>query len=200
MNFTTTILSSTSSVGIIEPDGILYSSKTKTFIANAKRKATTMISTSSLNHDLFFLRYSFFTILFPLEFEHCHKRFLRYLDLSELFHAFLAFFLFLPELTFSRYVPAVTLGGDVFADRPDRLTRDYLASYRGLKRYLEKLPRDKLFQFRDELVALIVRAFLMDDKREGVAWLSVNKYVKFHEVARHVFLEFVIERAVAPRH
>src|SRR3989338_11732 len=195
MNFTTTILSSTSSVGIIEPDGILYSSKTKTFIANAKRKATTMISTSSMNHDFFF-----FTILFPLEFEHRHKRFLRYFDLSELFHAFLAFFLFLPEFAFSRYVPAVTLGGDVFAGRPDRLPRDYLASYRGLKRYLEKLPRDKLFQFRDELVALIVRAFLMDDKREGVAWLSVNKYVKFHEVARHVFLEFVIERAVAPRH
>src|SRR5438552_10169524 len=55
--------------------------------------------------------------------EHRQERFLRHLDGSDLLHTTLAYLLFLEQLEFALNVTAVTFGGDVLADRPQRLAR-----------------------------------------------------------------------------
>src|SRR5208337_1881954 len=60
------------------------------------------------------------------------ERFLRDVDLAELAHLLLAGLLLLEELALSGGVAAVALGGDVLAQRPDRLSRDDLAADRRL--------------------------------------------------------------------
>src|SRR5688572_18686565 len=75
-----------------------------------------------------------------------HERLLRDVDAADALHALLAFLLLLQQLALARHVAAVALGGDVLADRLDRLARDDLAADRGLQRDLEEVAVDLFLQ------------------------------------------------------
>src|SRR5216683_2599124 len=96
------------------------------------------------------------------------ERFLRDLDRSHLLHALLSFFLLLEQLALARHVAPIALGGDVLAQRTDRLAGDHLGPDRGLDHDLEQLARDQLFQLLGDLLAPLVRLVAMDDDRERV--------------------------------
>src|SRR5258708_8263430 len=71
------------------------------------------------------------------------KRFLRDVDLAELAHLLLAGFLLLEQLALAGGVAAVALGGDVLAQRPDRLPGDDLPPDRPLARDLQHVRPNK---------------------------------------------------------
>src|SRR3954468_20519713 len=64
------------------------------------------------------------------------ESFLRHFDAAHGFHALLALFLFLQQLSLAADVAAVALGCNVFAHRADGLTADDLGANRGLDRDL----------------------------------------------------------------
>src|SRR3989338_1469432 len=72
---------------------------------------------------------------------------LRDLHFPELLHSFLSFFLFFPELSLTRDVPAVTLSSHIFPERLHGFPRDDFSADRRLDAHLEKLSRDQFPQF-----------------------------------------------------
>src|SRR5437870_9231206 len=85
------------------------------------------------------------------------KRFLRDLHRAHLLHPLLPLFLLLEQLALAGHVAAVALGGDVLAQRADRLPGDHLRADRGLDHDLEQLPRDQL-AIGTKVIAQIGRA------------------------------------------
>src|SRR5712691_9238292 len=71
---------------------------------------------------------------------------LRDVDLAELAHPLFAFLLLFEELAFTGHVAAIAFGGDILAQRLDRLARHHPSAERRLDRDLEQLARDQLFQ------------------------------------------------------
>src|SRR5438045_5516449 len=92
------------------------------------------------------------------------ERLLRDLDRSDLLHALLPLLLLLEEFALPRDVAAVTLGGHVLAQRPDRLARDHLGADRRLNHHLEQLPRDELLQLLGDLAAPLVGLLRVADR------------------------------------
>ena len=72
---------------------------------------------------------------------------LRYLHVSYLAHALLAFLLFLQQFALAGDVAAVTFGGHVLADCLDGLAGDDFRSDGRLHCDVELLARDELFSF-----------------------------------------------------
>src|SRR5437868_6884671 len=68
--------------------------------------------------------------------------FLRNLHLAELAHLLLALFLLVQQLALAADVAAITFGGDVLAQRRQRLTGDHLAADGSLDRDLEHVARN----------------------------------------------------------
>src|SRR5271169_6942821 len=93
---------------------------------------------------------------------------LRYLDPPELAHLLLAGLLFVEQLALAGGVAAVAFGGDVLAQRADRLARDDLAADRRLHRNLEHVRRDQLAQLLHHRAATRLRAIAVDQHRERV--------------------------------
>src|SRR5213596_2279221 len=125
------------------------------------------------------------------------ERLLWDLDRSHLLHALLSFFLLLEQLALARHVAPIALGGDVLAQRADRLAGDHFGPDRGLDHDLEQLARDQLFQLLGDLLAPLVRFVTMDDDRERVHRVAVEQYVELDEVSRAVLEELVVERRIA---
>src|SRR3989449_5173287 len=117
------------------------------------------------------------------------ERLLWDLDRSHLLHALLSFFLLLEQLALARHVAPIALGGDVLAQRADRLAGDHFGPDRGLDHDLEQLARDQLFQLLDDLLAPLVRFVAMDDDRERVHRVAVEQHVELDEVGRAVLEE-----------
>src|SRR6266576_3964419 len=125
------------------------------------------------------------------------ERLLWDLDRSHLLHALLSFFLLLEQLALARHVAPIALGGDVLAQRADRLAGDHFGPDRGLDHDLEQLARDQLFQLLGDLLAPLVRFVAMDDDRERVHRVAVEQHVELDEVSRAVLEELVVERRIA---
>src|SRR5512135_415089 len=70
---------------------------------------------------------------------------------ARFFHPLLSPRLFLEEFHLSCHVTAVEIPCDVLAPSPDGLASNDLAPNGGLKRDLEQLLRNKLFEFGDQL-------------------------------------------------
>src|SRR6266481_402201 len=144
-----------SSVGSIEPDGILYACTKKVRIKIASTSAMIIASLYSRATDfcpgarsasrafsgctLEMLRTGSATAALLPDLEQGQESLLRNLDASDLFHPLFAFLLLLEQLSFSRDVAAVTFGGDVLAQRLDGLARDNLGADSGLGRDFEHL-------------------------------------------------------------
>src|SRR5213592_2897097 len=125
------------------------------------------------------------------------ERLLWDLDRSHLLHALLSFFLLLEQLALARHVAPIALGGDVLAQRADRLAGDDFGPDRGLDHDLEQLARDQFFQLLGDLLAPLVRFVAMDDDRERVHRLAVEQHVELDELGRAVLEELVVERCIA---
>ena len=81
-----------------------------------------------------------------VQFQYCQEGFLWYLNISYLFHAFLAPLLFLKKFTLTADIAAVTLGKDILADLLNGFTGYYLGTDGCLNGYIELLPREQLFK------------------------------------------------------
>src|SRR2546426_957703 len=103
------------------------------------------------------------------------KRLLWDLERSHLLHALLSLFLLLEQLALARHVAPIALGGDVLAQRADRLAGDHFGPDRGLDHDLEQLARDQLFQLLGDLLAPLVRFVAMDDDGERVHRVEIGR-------------------------
>src|SRR5215813_63749 len=135
-----------------------------------------------------------------LDLQRRQKRFLRNLHLAQLFHALLAFLLPAQQLALARDVTAIAFGHDVLTEGPYDLARNDAATNGGLDDDLEHLSWDEVFEAVAELAAPVIGFIPMDDGREGICGIAVNKYIELHQVSRTHSFGFVVERGIATRH
>src|SRR5215468_8325729 len=77
-----------------------------------------------------------------LRFEHLDECLLRDVDLSDAFHPFFSFLLFLQQLSLARNIAAVAFRGYIFSQCRNALTRNNFPANSGLDRHLIELSRD----------------------------------------------------------
>src|SRR6202167_626187 len=183
-----------SSVGSIEPDGILYACTKKVRMKTASTSA--MIIACALE----MLRAGSATAALLPDLEQGQESLLRNLDASDLFHPLLAFLLLLEQLSFSRDIAAVTFGGNVLAQRLDGFARDNLGADAGLNRDFEHLARNQLAHLFAQRPAAFVSLVAMHDYRKRVDHLAVDPYIQFNQRAGPEVKKLVIERRVTAAH
>src|SRR3990172_11469391 len=132
-----------------------------------------------------------------LHLQYRQERFLRNLDVADLFHALLARLLLFQQLFLARDVAAVALGEHVLAHRFDRLARNYMRSYRGLHRDVEHLPRDEFPHLLRQIAAAILRVYAVHDQRQRIDAIAVDQDVEPDQIVGAVFLELIVERGIA---
>src|SRR5712692_48481 len=132
-----------------------------------------------------------------LALENRQEGLLRHLDLSDLFHALLAFLLLLEQLALPRDVAAVAFRGDVLAHGLDRLAGDDPAADRRLNGDLVELTRNHAPELLGQRLALVVGLVAMDDDAERVHRVAVEQDVELHHVRFPELQEVVIEGGVA---
>src|ERR1700691_3068457 len=205
-----------SSVGSIEPDGILYACTKKVRMKTASTSAMIIASTYSRVTDfcagarsasrafsacaLGMLRAGSATAALLPDLEQGQESLLRNLDASDLFHPLLAFLLLLEQLSFSRDIAAVTFGGDVLAQRLDGFARDNLGADSGLNRDFEHLARDQLAHLFAQRPAPFISLVAMHDYRKRVNHLAVNPYIQFNQRPGPEDQKLVVQRRVAAAH
>src|SRR4030088_722335 len=86
-----------------------------------------------------------------IQFQHCQERFLRHFHITNLAHAFLAFFLFLQQFSFTADITTVTFGGNIFAHGADGFPGYYFCANTCLYSNLELLAWYQFFQFLTKL-------------------------------------------------
>src|SRR5271168_3094362 len=140
------------------------------------------------------------TIALLPDLEQGQESLLRNLDASDLLHPLLAFLLLLEQLAFSRDIAAVTLGGNVLAQRFDGFARDNLGADRGLNRDFEHLARDQLAHLFAQRPAPFVGLVAMHDNRKRVHHLAIDPNIQFNQRAGPEVQKLVVERGVAAAH
>src|SRR5580704_3920930 len=201
-----------SSVGSIEPDGILYActknvrmmiaSTSAMIIASPYSRATDFCPARSGSRALSgcileMLRAGSATIALLPDLQQGQESLLRNLDAPDLFHPLLAFLLLLEQLSFPRDIAAVTLGGDVLAQRLDGFPRDNLGAYPGLNRDFEHLARDQLAHLFAQRPAPFVSLVAMHDYRKRVYHLAVDPNIQFNQRPCPEVQKLVVQRRVA---
>src|ERR1700722_1905965 len=205
-----------SSVGSIEPDGILYAwtknvrmktaSTSAMIIASPYSRATDFcavarsVSPALSGCTLEMLRAGSATAALLPDLEQGQESLLRNLDASDLFHPLFAFLLLLEQLSFSRDIAAVTFGGDVLAQRLDGFARDNLGADSGLNRDFEHLARNQLAHLFAQRPASFVSLVAMHDYRKRVNHLAVDPYIQFNQRPCPEVQKLVIQRRVAAAH
>src|ERR1039457_5704705 len=176
----TSIWSPISSVGSIEPDGILYACTKNVRMKIASTSAMNIASPYSRATDfcagapalcgwaLGMLRAGSAPIALLPDLEQGHESLLRNLDPSHLLHPLLAFLLLLEQLPLSRDIAAVPLGGDVLAQRLHGFPRDNLGADPGLNRHFEHLAWNQLAHLFAQRPAPFVGLVAMHDYRKRV--------------------------------
>src|SRR5262249_30258876 len=115
----------------------------------------------------------------------------------ELAHPVLALLLLLHQRAPRGYAAAIAFGGDIFAQRTDRLAGDHAAPNRGLDRDLEKLPRNQIFQLLADRTAALLGLAAMGDETERVDRVLVHQDGNAHQIALGVAVHLVVEAGVA---
>src|SRR3984957_9672642 len=201
-----------SSVGSIEPDGILYAWTKNVRMKIASTRAMNIASPYSRATDfcparsgsralsgctLEMLRAGSATIALLPYLEQGQESLLRNLDASDLFHPFFAFLLLLEQLSFSRDIAAVTLGGDILAQRLDGFPCDNLGADPGLNRDFEHLARDHLAHLFAQRPAPFVSLVAMHDYRKRVHHLAIDPNIQFNQRPCPEVQKLVVQRRVA---
>src|SRR5215510_10585341 len=122
---------------------------------------------------------------------------LRHFHLADLLHALLTLLLLLEELALARDVPAVALGGHVFAHGLDGFPGDDPAPHRGLDGHLVELARDDPAELLGQRLALLVGLVAMNDDGQRVHRIAVEEDVELDHVGLAELQEVVVEGGVA---
>ena len=121
------------------------------------------------------------------------KRFLRYLNLPQLLHALLSFFLLFEQLLLSRYVTTITLCGDIFSERFDRLPRDNLAAYSSLNCDIEKLSWYDLLHVFNKALCSARGLISVNDTCECIDPFTIYQYIQFSKVSGLKSIKAVVQ-------
>src|SRR5579862_182897 len=204
-----------SSVGSIEPDGILYActknvrmkiaSTSAISIASPYSRATDFCSARSGSRALGggvleMLRAGSATIALLPNLEQGQESLLRNLDAPDLFHPLFAFLLLLEQLSFAGDIAAVTLCGHILAQRLDGFPRNNLGADPGLNRDFEHLARDQLAHLFAQRPAPFISLVAMHDYRKRVHHLAIDPNIQFNQRPCPEVQKLVIERRVAAAH
>ena len=112
-------------------------------------------------------------VVAAVDFKNGHERLARNFHGAELPHFLFALFLFFEKFFLSRYVAAVALCENVFAQSFNRLSRYDLSADSRLNGYFEKLAGDNVFKSFRLSSASRVGFVFMDDDRKRVANFAV---------------------------
>ena len=123
---------------------------------------------------------------------------MRHLHRSDLFHAFLACFLFLKELAFARNIAAVALGEHVFAQGFDCLTRNHIGANSRLDGHVVHLAGNHLAHFAHHRPAPVGRLGAVHDDGQRVHPLAIEQNIHLDHIGWAVFLELVVHGRIAP--
>src|ERR1019366_868250 len=206
-----------SSVGSIEPDGILYACMKNVRMKTASTSAMNIASPYSRATDfcagarsavspalcgctLEMLRAGSATIALLPDLEQGQESLLRNLDAPDLFHPLLPFLLLLEHLSFPRDIAAVALGGDVLAQRLHGFPRDNLRADPGLNRDFEHLAWNQLAHLFAQSPAPFVSLVAMHDNRKRVHRLAINSNIQFNQRPGTEVQKLVVQRRVAAAH
>src|SRR3989344_3020425 len=138
--------------------------------------------------------------LFLVHAQNGEKRLLRDFYGAQLFHAFLALFLFFQQFALARGVAAIAFGRDILAQRLDRFARDDLGADGRLDGDVEHLPRDQFAQFFRQFPSAVQTSFAMHDHRQRVHFIAIDQHVKFTQVGDAKLLKIVVERGITAAH
>src|SRR5262249_22063803 len=130
-------------------------------------------------------------------FQHGQEGFLWNLDVSHLFHTFLALFLLLQQLPLAGDVAAVAFCRDIFAQRFYGCASNHPRADRGLDGHLEHLLRNQFLELDAQIAPALVGTVAMNNGGERIDLVAVDVHVEPDEVTPAVFLELEIERGVA---
>ena len=97
-------------------------------------------------------------------------------------HALFTLFLLLKQLALAGDIAPVTLGSDVFTQGGDGLTRDDLAPNGRLKRHLEELPRNKLFEALAQKAPAPLGPRAVHNAGKRIHRLSVHQNGELHQI------------------
>src|SRR5690606_17991295 len=101
------------------------------------------------------------------------------------------------ELAFAGRVAAIAFGGDVLAQRRDRLAGDHLAADRRLDRDLEHVTRDEILEALAHMPAPRFRSGAMDDHAQRVDRLVVDEDRHLDEIPLAIADLVIIEARIA---
>src|SRR5271156_1826420 len=205
-----------SSVGSIEPDGILYACTKNVRMKIASTSAMNIASPYSRATDFWpgarsvsralsgctleMLRAGSATIALLPDLEQGQESLLRNLDAPNLFHPLLAFLLLLEQLSFPRDIATVTLGGDILAQRLDGFSCDNLGANPGLNRDFEHLARYQLAHLFAKRPAPFVSLVAMHDYRKRVYHLAIDPNIQFNQRPCPEVQKLVVQRGVSAAH
>src|SRR5271166_5999063 len=178
-------MASTSAMNIASP----YSRATDFCAGSAASRAFSGCTLEMLRAD------SATTALLP-DLEQGQESLLRNLDAPDLFHPLLAFLLLLEQLSFSSNIAAVTLGGNVLAQRLHRFARDNLGADRGLNCDFEHLAWNQLAHLFAQRPAPFVGLVAMHDNRKRVHHLAINPNIQFNQRPGTEVQKLVVQRRV----
>ena len=132
-----------------------------------------------------------------VEFEDGEEGFLWYFDVTDLFHALLASFLFLQQFALAAHVAAVTLGEDILAYLLDRLAGDDLRTDSRLNGDVELLTGQELFEFLAHAASEIDGVVAVGEGRERIDLFAVEKDIQFDEVGGTETVHVPVEGRIA---
>ena len=132
-----------------------------------------------------------------IQFEDGEEGFLGDFDVADLFHTFLAAFLFLEQFALTAHVAAVTLGKHVLADLLDRLAGDDLRADSRLNGDVELLTGQQLFEFLAHAASEIHSVVAVGEGRERIHLFAVEEDIQFDEVGGAETVHVPIEGRIA---
>ena len=131
-----------------------------------------------------------------VQLQHCKKSLLWNLNITNLAHAFLSFFLLFKQLTLSGNITTITLGSHVFTYCFYRFSGNYFGSNSRLNCYLELLSLNELFQLKANLFTQCKGIILMYQSRQGIHRISVKHNIQFYQIRLLVICRMIIERCI----
>ena len=134
-----------------------------------------------------------------VQFQHGKEGFLRYLDVANLFHAFLAFLLLLEELALTADITAITLCQHVLAHLLYGLSGNYFGPNGSLYGDVELLARQKFLELLAHSAAKGLGVVEMRQCGERIDGFSVEQDVHLDELAGTVACLMIVEGCVALR-
>ncbi|CSF95185.1 Uncharacterised protein [Shigella sonnei] len=102
------------------------------------------------------------------------ERFLRQLDVTDLLHAFLTFFLLLQQLFLTADIAAITFSQYVFTQLFHGGSRNNVRTNRCLNGDIKLLAWDQIFHLLHQLATAVLRIITVGDQRQRINTFTVD--------------------------